>query len=119
MKYARSVADGEPARGGTRGPVQTAASRVDADDDQVGSGLVNPTAAMNPGLVSDSTPAEWLAFICGTGQISTANCTAAGVTPINPTDLNTPSIAVSRATESLPYVVTRPGHQGRGNAGHL
>jgi subtilisin family serine protease len=73
----------------------------------VGSGLVNPTAAMNPGLVFDSTPAEWLAFICGTGQISTANCTAAGVAPINPTDLNTPSIAVSRATESLPYVVTR------------
>ena len=72
-----------------------------------GSGLVNPTAAMDPGLVFDSTPAEWLAFVCGTGQIPTSNCTAAGVTPINPTDLNTPSIAVSRATESLPYVVTR------------
>jgi subtilisin family serine protease len=73
----------------------------------VGSGLVNPTAAMNPGLVFDSDAAEWLAFVCGTGQIPTANCTAAGVAPINPTDLNTPSIAVSRATESLPYVVTR------------
>ena len=73
----------------------------------VGSGLVNPTAAMNPGLVFDSTPAEWLAFVCGTGQIPTSNCTAAGVTPINPTDLNAASIAVSRATESLPYVVTR------------
>jgi hypothetical protein len=73
----------------------------------VGSGLVNPTAAMNPGLVFDSTPAEWLAFVCGTGQIPTANCTAAGVTPINPTDLNAASIAVSRATESTPYVVTR------------
>ena len=72
-----------------------------------GSGLVNPTAAMNPGLVFDSTPAEWLAFVCGTGQIPTANCTAAGVTPINPTDLNQASIAVARATESLPYVVTR------------
>lgn len=73
----------------------------------VGSGLVNPTAAMNPGLVFDSGPAEWLAFVCGTGQIPAANCTAAGVTPINPTDLNMASIAVSRATESLPYVVTR------------
>ena len=71
-----------------------------------GSGLVNPTAAMNPGLVFDSTPAEWLAFVCGTGEIPAANCTAAGVTPINPTDLNMASIAVSRATES-PYVVTR------------
>jgi subtilisin family serine protease len=72
-----------------------------------GSGLVNPNAAMNPGLVFDSRPAEWLAFVCGTGEIPAADCTAAGVTPINPTDLNAPSIAVSRATESLPYVVTR------------
>ena len=72
-----------------------------------GSGLVNPNAAMNPGLVFDSTPAEWLAFVCGTGEIPAANCTAAGVTPINPTDLNAASIAVSRATESLPYTVTR------------
>ena len=72
-----------------------------------GSGLVNPNAAMNPGLVFDSTPAEWLAFVCGTGEIPAASCTAAGVTPINPTDLNAASIAVSRATESLPYVVTR------------
>jgi len=73
----------------------------------VGSGLVNPNAAMNPGLVFDSTASEWLAFVCGTGQIPAENCTAAGVTPINPTDLNSASIAVSRATESLPYVVTR------------
>ena len=73
----------------------------------VGSGLVNPNAAANPGLVFDSTPAEWLAFVCGTGQIPASSCTDAGVTPINPTDLNAASIAVSRATESLPYVVTR------------
>ena len=73
----------------------------------VGSGLVNPTAAMDPGLVFDSTPEEWLAFVCGTGEIPVATCTAAGVTPINPTDLNAASIAVSRATESLPYLVTR------------
>ena len=66
-----------------------------------GSGLVNPNAAMNPGLVFDSTPAEWLAFVCGTGEIPAANCTAAGVTPINPTD-SMASIAVSRATD-LPY----------------
>jgi hypothetical protein len=72
-----------------------------------GAGFVNPNAAMNPGLVYDSSAAEWLAFVCGTGQIPTANCTAAGVTPINPTDLNAPSIAVSRGTESAPYTVTR------------
>jgi subtilisin family serine protease len=71
-----------------------------------GSGLVNPTAAMNPGLVFDSGAAEWLAFVCGTGQIPEANCAAAGVAPINPTDLNVASIAVSRATDA-PYVVTR------------
>ena len=84
----------------------------------VGSGLVNPTAAMNPGLVFDSTPAEWLAFVCGTGQIPAANCTAAGVTPINPTDLNAASIAVSRATECA---VRRhaPRHQRGQRAGDL
>ena len=72
-----------------------------------GSGLVNPNAAMDPGLVFDSTPAEWLGFVCGTGQIPVSNCAAAGVPAIEPTDLNAASIAVSRATESLPYVVTR------------
>jgi hypothetical protein len=73
----------------------------------VGSGLINPTAAMDPGLGFDSTAAEWLAFVCGTGEIPAASCTAAGVTPINPNSLNTPSIAVARATETLSYVVTR------------
>jgi subtilisin family serine protease len=72
-----------------------------------GAGHVNPNAAADPGLVYDSTPAEWLAFVCGAGQIPATNCSAAGVTPINTTDLNMPSIAVTRATESLPYTVTR------------
>ena len=71
-----------------------------------GAGLANPNAATDPGLVYTTDAAEWLAFICGTGQIPAASCTAAGVTPINPTDLNVPSIAVSRATD-LPYTVTR------------
>jgi hypothetical protein len=73
-----------------------------------GAGLVQPNAAMDPGLVYDSGAAEWLAFVCGTGQIPASNCTDAGVTPINPTDLNMPSIAVSRATEGpASYTVTR------------
>lgn len=71
-----------------------------------GAGLANPNAAANPGLVYDSSAAEWLAFVCGTGEIPAANCAAAGVTPIAATDLNVPSIAVARATD-LPYRVTR------------
>jgi hypothetical protein len=71
-----------------------------------GAGLANANAATDPGLVYDSSAADWLAFVCGTGEIPVANCAAAGITPITPTDLNAPSIAVARATD-LPYTVTR------------
>jgi subtilisin family serine protease len=59
-----------------------------------GAGHVNPAAAMNPGLVFDSGFIDWLRFICGVQP--GGGC--AGVSPINPSDLNTASIAIGALT---------------------
>jgi hypothetical protein len=53
-----------------------------------GAGQINPNAAADPGLVYDSTPGEWLAFICGTGQLTGCAQT------MDPSDLNVPSISI-------------------------
>jgi hypothetical protein len=66
-----------------------------------GAGHVNPTAALNPGLVFDSGFADWLGFLCGT-QLPTSFCTNAGVAVIDPSDLNIASIAIG----DLPGVQT-------------
>jgi hypothetical protein len=55
----------------------------------IGSGLVQPTAALDPGLVYEANSADWLGFLCGTGQACFAPLGA-----IDPSDLNYPSIAV-------------------------
>jgi subtilisin family serine protease len=55
-----------------------------------GAGHVRPLAATDPGLVFDSNFGEWLAFICGVQP--GGGCT--GVTPIDPSNMNTPSIAI-------------------------
>ncbi len=55
-----------------------------------GAGHVNPGAAFNPGLVYDSNFSDWLKFICGVQP--GGGC--AGVTPIDPSDLNQASIAI-------------------------
>lgn len=59
-----------------------------------GAGHVDPAAAMNPGLVFDSGFIDWLSFICGVQP--GGGC--AGVTPINPSDLNVASIAIGALT---------------------
>ncbi len=55
-----------------------------------GAGHVQPNKAMDPGLVFDSGYTDWLNFICGVQPGSF--CSA--FTPIDPSDLNTPSIAI-------------------------
>jgi hypothetical protein len=55
-----------------------------------GAGHVRPNNAMDPGLVFDSGYNDWLNFICGTQPGSF--CSA--FTPIDPSDLNVPSIAI-------------------------
>lgn len=58
-----------------------------------GAGHVRPSAALDPGLVFDSSFADWLGFLCGT-QLPVANCTAAGVPVVAPSDFNVASIAI-------------------------
>lgn len=54
-----------------------------------GSGNVDPTKFLDPGLLYDSDVEDWLAFLEGAeGPLGT------GVDPIDPSDLNQPSIAV-------------------------
>lgn len=58
-----------------------------------GAGHVQPNNAADPGLVFDSAFDDWLGFLCGTA-INPVNCTADGIPVLDPSDLNTPSIAV-------------------------
>ena len=89
---------------------QGPSSRLVADGDQVGAddygvrpprganaftqgaGHINMPKAGDPGLVYDSGPANWISFICGTGQLTGSLCTAFGT--IDPSDLNQASIAI-------------------------
>ena len=56
-----------------------------------GAGHVAPNRATDPGLVYDAGWNDWLAFLCGTGQLTASYCPQI---KINPSDLNYPSIAV-------------------------
>ncbi|KAI7737154.1 hypothetical protein M8C21_010341 [Ambrosia artemisiifolia] len=67
-----------------------------------GSGFVNPTVALNPGLVYDATPANYKAFLCSIGYdekllhlITRDKSTCETQLPIStPSALNYPSIVV-------------------------
>lgn len=76
-----------------------------------GAGHVQPGLAANPGLVFDHAFDDWLAFLCGTGQLTGAGCAAIA---IDPSDLNVPSIAIG----DLPGIqaVTRRVTNVSGNA---
>lgn len=84
-----------------------------------GAGHVQPNLAANPGLVYDSGWADWLAFLCGTtdavGPNTCATLKAAGYST-DPSDLNTPSIAIGdlagkqTVTRRVTNVSDRPVH---------
>ena len=54
---------------------------------------MRPNNAANPGLVFDSGFNDWLGFLCGT-QLPTSFCSDAGVPVLDPSNLNTASIAI-------------------------
>ncbi|HEY5848079.1 MAG TPA: S8 family serine peptidase [Microlunatus sp.] len=72
-----------------------------------GSGHVRPAQAFSPGLVYDSSYVDWLAYGCAIGQIQLV--TPAGfcnqLPAIDPSDFNSPSIAVASLAGS--QTVTR------------
>jgi subtilisin family serine protease len=73
-----------------------------------GAGQVVPTSGTNPGLVFDSGFSDWLAFLCGTGQLNASYCPSIA---IDPSDLNYPSIAIGALTgiQTVKRTVTNVG----------
>jgi len=55
----------------------------------IGAGMVQPNAALDPGLVYDAGLNDWLGFLCGVGEACFPPIEA-----IDPSDLNHPSIAI-------------------------
>ena len=82
----------------------TAKDTVDANGDRVtdpfaqGAGQVNPSSFDYPGLVYQSGPPDWLAYLQGIGF-------DAGVEPIDASNLNLPSIQIGALT--APETITR------------
>ncbi len=58
-----------------------------------GAGHVQPNLAADPGLVFDSDIVDWLGFLCGV-QVAPSFCTSRGIPVLNPSDMNTASIAI-------------------------
>jgi subtilisin family serine protease len=58
-----------------------------------GAGEVQPKQGMDPGLVYDSSYADWAKFVCGSGQVPSTHELCAGGS-IDPSDLNYPTIAI-------------------------
>lgn len=73
-----------------------------------GTGHVVPNAAIDPGLVYNSGFIDWLGFLCGTGQLTASYCPSIG---IDPSDLNTPNIAVGElaGSQTVTRTVTNVG----------
>ena len=59
-----------------------------------GAGHVTPNSAADPGLVFNSGWNDWLGFLCGT-QLPTSFCTGSGIPVLDPSDFNSPSIAIA------------------------
>lgn len=73
-----------------------------------GAGQVVPNNAVNPGLVFDAGYSDWVAFLCGSGQIGNSFCASIA---INPSNLNYPSIAVGAlaGVQTVTRTVTNVG----------
>ncbi|KAJ8548991.1 hypothetical protein K7X08_032354 [Anisodus acutangulus] len=70
----------------------------------MGSGFVNATAALDPGLIFDTSYNDYMAFLCGINGSAPVllNYTgeSCGVSTMNGTDLNMPSITISKLNQS-------------------
>ena len=65
-----------------------------ADAFDYGSGHVAVNKAADPGLVYDSTSADWVRWLCGAGQLSATGSACALFGSIDPSDLNQPNISI-------------------------
>jgi len=87
----------------TTSDVKTASGAVDNDPFARGAGEVQPSRMLTPGLVYDSGDADWLGYLEGNGID-----TGTGVPAIDPSNYNTPSIAVGQlvGTQTITRRVT-------------
>ncbi|MFC4020931.1 S8 family serine peptidase [Micromonospora sp. GCM10011542] len=83
---------------------------TDATPLNYGAGEVHPGDAFDPGLVYDSTPEDWLKYLCGLAakgsQVPADHCATTGA--IAPNQLNYPSISVGNmvGTQTVTRTVT-------------
>lgn len=70
-------------------PIQR--SGADASPLDFGAGEVQPGLSYNPGLVYDAGWDEWIGYACGIGQLGGDICPEE---PVDPSDLNYPSISI-------------------------
>ncbi|HZB49937.1 MAG TPA: S8 family serine peptidase [Mycobacteriales bacterium] len=70
-----------------------------------GSGQVDASRATDPGLAYDNGFADWVRYLCGIGQLSATGSTCRSYGKIDPSDLNTPNIAIGALAGS--QTVTR------------
>jgi subtilisin family serine protease len=75
-----------------------------------GAGQVTPNSGIDPGLVYNAGFNDWLAFLCGTGQLAASYCPSIA---IDPSDLNYPSIAIGSlaGVQTVTRKVTNVGSQ--------
>lgn len=72
-----------------------------------GSGFVNPTKVLEPGLVYDTTPADYLAFLCSIGydekslHLITGHNTTCKRSFLTSSNLNNPSIVVPNLKDEI------------------
>jgi subtilisin family serine protease len=78
-----------------------------------GSGHVNPNGAADPGLVYNSTSADWVRFLCGLGELPETGSACQLFGRIDPSNLNTPNIAVGSlaGTQTVTRTVTNVGRR--------
>ncbi|KAG0500000.1 hypothetical protein HPP92_000072 [Vanilla planifolia] len=81
----------------------------------MGSGMVNPVAANNPGLIYDIKHHDYIRYLCGSGLFSDddvniivrGNISCSNIRGIKPEELNYPSIGVTLSANSPTVIVKR------------
>ena len=98
-------------------PIRADPDRRRANAFDYGSGFVNPSRVLDPGLVYDSNPEDFVAFLCSLGyderslHLVTGDNSTCDRAFKTPSDLNYPSIAVPNLEDnfSVTRVVTNVG----------
>jgi subtilisin family serine protease len=84
------------------------------DPFDVGGGLIAPMPANDPGLVYDAGFADYLAFLCGAGQLDPNSGTCRSFGSIDPSDLNQATIGIGQLAgiQTVSRTVTNVGAPG-------